>query len=83
MNVKTIKVSEKGQIAIPVEIRESASIHTGDVLIMIQEGDKILLEKAEKLGKEVKDDFRDLLLLSLPVMKKLWDNKEDEIWDTL
>lgn len=36
-----------------------------------------------KINKNVNDeDFSDLLELSKSVMKKLWDNKEDEVWDS-
>lgn len=29
------------------------------------------------------DDFSDILFYSKEVMRELWDNKEDEIWDNL
>ncbi len=81
--IKTLKVSDKGQIALPVEVRESADIKIGDNLILIQKGKKIMLEKTTLIENKVNDDFRDLLKLSELTAKKLWDNKYDEIWDTL
>ena len=80
MIVKTIKVTDKGQISIPIDIRSLAGIETGDELIIIQEGSKILLEKPENI---LRDDFKDLLKHSESVAKKLWNNKEDEIWNTI
>lgn len=80
MIVKTIKVTDKGQISIPIDIREVARIRTGDDLIIVQEGSKILLEKPENI---IRDDFRDLLKHSEKVAKKLWDNKEDEVWNNV
>lgn len=80
MLVKTIRVSDKGQISIPIDIRELAGIETGDELVILQEGTKILIEKPENI---VKDDFKDLLKHSESVAKKLWNNKEDEIWNNL
>ncbi len=80
MLVKTIKVSDKGQISIPIEIRELAGIKTGDELIMLQDGSKILIERPEKI---IKEDFKNLLKHSEEVANKLWSNKEDEIWDTI
>ncbi len=80
MITKTVKVTDKGQISIPVEIRSLAGIDVGDELIILQEGNKILLEKPENI---IKDDFKDLLKHSETVAKKLWDNKYDEIWDTV
>jgi len=78
MIVKTVKVSEKGQIAIPAEIREKAGISRGDSLIIMQEDGKIMIEKE---SKKLKDDFADLLRHSEAVAEKLWRNKEDEVWD--
>ena len=78
--VKTVKVSEKGQIAIPTGIRESMNIHKGDELIMIQEKDKILLEKPSAM---LKKEFAHLLKHSEKAAKKLWENEEDEIWNNL
>ena len=83
MIVKTVKVSEKGQIAIPIEIRESTGIQQGDELILVQKGNKILIEPVKRVKKYIEDDFSDLLKLSEKSLMKLWDNKEDEVWDTL
>jgi len=80
--IKTIRVSEKGQIALPVEVRESADIKIGDNLILIQKGKRIMLEKADVIANKVKDDFKDLLKLSEISLRKLWDNEHDEIWNT-
>lgn len=79
--IKTIKVSDKGQISLPIEIRESANINTGDSLILIQNGKRIMIEKAEMIESKVKDDFKDLLKLSELSLKDLWDNEHDEIWN--
>jgi len=46
--MKTIKVSEKGQIALPQTMRETLGIEQGDELIVIQLDNKILLEKSQK-----------------------------------
>lgn len=81
MTIKTIKVSDKGQIAIPQAIRENMGIEKGDELIMLQIGGKIMLEKSQHIMEEIKDDFKDLLKLSESSLKKVWDNKEDEIWN--
>jgi AbrB family looped-hinge helix DNA binding protein len=81
MLIKTIKVSDKGQIAIPTDIRENIGIHKGDQMIMIQDGDKIMLERTSAISHQIKDDFKDLLKLSSASAKKLWSTKADDIWD--
>lgn len=77
METKIIKVSDKRQISIPVSIGDSMGINKGDELIAVRNKDTLCLKKIKK------DDFSDLLKHSENVAKKLWDNKEDEIWDTI
>lgn len=77
METKIIKVTDKGQISIPIEIRKAIGISEGDELIAMRSGNTLCLKKIKK------DDFRDLLKHSERVAEKLWSNKEDEIWDTV
>lgn len=81
MTMTTVKVSEKGQIAIPKTIRKVLRINRGDSLILFQIGGKILLEKSQDAEKKLKDDFKDILKFSEKSLKEVWDNKEDEIWN--
>lgn len=78
--MKTVKVSDKGQIAIPLEVRESAHIKKGDELIIIHQDGKILLEKADAASKKLADDFSDVLKFSEESLKEVWDNEQDDIW---
>lgn len=79
MKIKSVKISEKGQIAIPLDIREELGLKKGDELLIVQEGNKMLLEKPEK--KAFKHEFEDLVKMSEKTAKKLWENKDDEIWN--
>jgi len=79
--MKTIRVSEKGQIAIPNQIRETLEIEQGDELVIIQVGNKILIEKAQITEKRLKDDFKDILRFSEKSLKEVWNNKSDDIWN--
>lgn len=79
--IKTVKVSEKGQIAIPQSVRERLGINKGDDLILLEIDRGILLEKTEKAEQMLKDDFKDIIKISEGSLKKIWDNKEDEIWN--
>lgn len=79
--MKTIKVSEKGQIAIPQLIRETLGINKGDELVIIQIDNKILLEKAQEVEQKMKDDFKDILKFSEKSLKEVWGNKSDEVWN--
>jgi AbrB family looped-hinge helix DNA binding protein len=81
MIIKTIKVSEKGQIAIPREIRHQMNIDQGDELIIVQDNGKILIEKTKKFSKKIEDDFSDIAQFSQQSLKEVWDNKEDDVWN--
>ncbi|MBS3092026.1 AbrB/MazE/SpoVT family DNA-binding domain-containing protein [Candidatus Pacearchaeota archaeon] len=75
MEAKIIKVTDKGQISLPVKVRESMDIGEGDELLVMASENSIILKKIKK------SDFRDLLKHSEKVANKLWNNKEDEIWN--
>lgn len=78
--MKTIKVSDKGQIAIPQSMRDELKINRGDDVILVQFDNKILLEKAQKAEQLIKDDFKDIVKFSEKSLKEVWGNKEDDIW---
>lgn len=77
METKIIKVTYKGQISLPINIRNDLKIKQGDELIITKSDDTIILKKIRK------EDFSDLLKHSEKVAQELWDNDEDEIWNNL
>ena len=77
METKIIKVTNKGQISLPVGIRNSLKIKQGDELFITKNEDAIVIKKVKK------EDFSYLLKHSEKIAKKLWDNKEDEVWDSV
>ena len=81
MIAKSVTVSSKGQIALPVEIRKAAGIEKGDELIIIEDAGRLLVEPAKGLSKQVKEGFIDMLTLSEQALAKVWDNEEDEAWN--
>ncbi len=78
--MKTIKVSDKGQISIPQSFRERLGILKGDELILFEVGGKLLIEKQQKAEEKIKEDFKDILKFSEDSLKKIWNNKEDDVW---
>ena len=77
MEAKIIRVTDKGQISLPISIREPLKIKQGDELIIARSDNTIIIKKLKK------EDFADLLKNSEKVAKKLWDNKEDEVWNNV
>ena len=55
MEIAITKMSSKGQIVIPVEMREG--INEGEKLIVIQSGKQIILKKASELDKQLEEDL--------------------------
>ena len=77
MEAKIIRVTDKGQVSIPIEMRKSVGISSGDDLFVVMDERSIVMKKVER------SDFSDLLKHSERVAAKLWDNKEDDVWDSV
>mgnify|MGYP001557983934 CR=1 FL=1 len=75
METKIIKVTDKGQISLPIGIRNSLNIGQGDELIIMRDNDALVIKKVKR------ENFSDLLKHSEKVAKKLWGNKGDEVWN--
>jgi AbrB family looped-hinge helix DNA binding protein len=80
--LRTVTVSEKGQVAIPVDIRRRLNIRKGQTLVLQVSEDKLLIVKAEEVWRRMKDDFQHLLRLSERSARQLWENEKDAVWDS-
>ena len=49
--VAVSKLSSKGQIVIPKEVRRALGLDSGDLLLVSVEGDRIILRKIESIDK--------------------------------
>ena len=49
------RLSSKGQIVIPSSMRKG--LKEGEKIILIRDGDKIILKKASEMDKQFKEDF--------------------------
>jgi len=81
MGVQTVRVSEKGVIAIPAKMRRRLGLRRGSQLLLIEEKGRILLTKAERAAAALAGDFSDLTKHVEPSFRNLWDNEADEVWD--
>lgn len=77
METRIIKVTNKGQISLPIGMRDSLRIKQGDELFVTKNEDTLVIKKVRR------EDFSYLLKHSEKVAKKLWDNKEDAVWDNV
>ncbi len=55
MQVAITKMSSRGQVVIPAEMRED--IAEGEKLIILKEGHHFILKKTDTLNKNFKEDF--------------------------
>lgn len=81
MTFKKVRVTDKGQISIPVDIQRKVGISRGDELLLIAKGERIVLEKPGKVAELLEEEFADAQAISEASLGRLWLNKEDEIWD--
>ena len=66
MQIDTTRMSSRGQIVIPLEMRKD--INEGDKLIVIRKDDEIILKKS----------ISETAILSEKSLSKAWLSKEDE-----
>jgi AbrB family looped-hinge helix DNA binding protein len=55
VQIDTTKISSKGQIVIPTNMR--ANLNEGDTLLIIKDKNTILLKKADDLDEQFKEDI--------------------------
>jgi AbrB family looped-hinge helix DNA binding protein len=79
--IRTIKVSDKGQVSIPKDIRKNMKIKKGDNLVMMVKDSKIVLEKSEKVALLLDGEFKDIEAFTEHTLKSVWDNPYDEVWN--
>jgi len=75
MRPKThVKVTRKGQVTIPMPIREALGIKEGDILTVREEDGKIILEKIDlpEPGQPVGREAYKELLRELDKLREAW-----------
>ena len=81
MLVRTVRLSEKGQLTLPADALRAMNARRGTEFLLIQEDARIVLVKASAVGKRVLDEFGGWESLAAPAFADLWDNDADEAWN--
>jgi len=77
--VELIKVSSRGQIVIPEDIRKKYGIKQGDRLILLEQDGALLLTKASTAEDVLRKQW---LSATERSFADVWDNDEDDkIWN--
>lgn len=83
MIVRTVRLSSKGQLSIPAEALAALRAKRGTEFLLIQEGERLVLVKAETVAKQAVQELGGWEALAAPAFAELWDNPEDEAWDAV
>ena len=78
-----VKLSSKGQIVIPKEVRKRHRLGRDTDLVLLESGDALVLRKKADVEGILKDEFGPLLRASEEALRELWENSEDDVWDNV
>lgn len=53
-----VQIGAQGRLVIPAALRKALDLKPGDRLVARQEGDALVLERREAIGKRLQDRFR-------------------------
>jgi|WetSurMetagenome_2_1015567.scaffolds.fasta_scaffold407052_2 AbrB family looped-hinge helix DNA binding protein len=81
--LRTITLSEKGQISIPISVRKDMKLKKGEKLLLLAEKGKITLTKVNEMLERIEQhaEVTETMLASQNALKKEWDNEYDERWN--
>jgi len=79
--VHVVRVSSKGQIVIPKEVRVRHRLGRGTDLVHLESGDALVLRKRADVEGILTDEFAPLLRVTEDALRDLWDNSENHVWD--
>ena len=77
--IEITSMSTKGQVVIPASMRKKLKIHGGSKLIVVQDGDNILLKPIEK----PKDDEFDKIIQLADQIRKEIDLNEGDVLEAI
>ena len=76
-----VKVSSKGQIVIPKEVRIRHRLGRNTDLVLLESGDALVLRKKADVEGILTDEFAPLLRATEDALRGLWESSEDDVWD--
>ena len=86
--IGTVKVSSRGQIVIPENIRKHLQIVEGSTLVVIEKENKLIVERENDFLEGLKHKKKDSeqegwQVLTEKNLSKVWSNsQDDQVWKT-
>jgi len=81
LTFKKVKVSDKGQISIPIDVQREIGIKKGDELLLVRKGRRILLEKPQGVLELLEEDFADVRSITEESLGRIWLRKDEDVWN--
>jgi len=83
--MEIVTTSSRGQIVIPETVRKRHKIKEGTRLVLFEQGDKIIIEKEDKINLYLKRGLdleeKGWSALAEASLREVWDNeKDDKVW---
>ncbi|MDD5148537.1 MAG: AbrB/MazE/SpoVT family DNA-binding domain-containing protein [Candidatus ainarchaeum sp.] len=80
--IRTVIMNSRGQIVIPEEIRNNKGMKPKEALVLIERENELVLKKESDVARQVMAEEPFWAALSQKALEKIWNNKEDDIWET-
>lgn len=77
----TVRVSSKGQVVIPKDVRKRHGLERDTDLVLLEEGDALVLRKKTDVEKILRDRFYPFLRASETSLAELWESPDDDVWN--
>jgi bifunctional DNA-binding transcriptional regulator/antitoxin component of YhaV-PrlF toxin-antitoxin module len=80
--LRKVTASAKGQFSIPADMMRAIGAGKGPIeLVLVQDGNRIVLVPAEAAAQAIVDDLEGWEALAATAFDELWDNEADEVWN--
>ena len=81
LTFKKVRVSDKGQISIPMDVQREIGIKKGDELLLIRKGRRIVLEKPARVMELLEDELSDIQEITETSLRPIWSSKKEDVWN--
>ena len=84
--LETARMSSKGQLTVPATVRSLLGVGTGDTVLFVEDGGRVMLLRPDCVELRLRDTFpvrRAETVDDATVVPADWDDPEDNVYDTL